>query len=235
MTGVPAVVIAAGIGSRLRPITDRFAKPVLPIDGRPVIGALLRELAAAGCPHATVVTGHLAGQIEALVGDGSAFGIEVRFASQPERLGSADAVVRAHETAPYLVTAADTLYGSGDVGRFVEAWRASGAAGAIAVRRLPGPGPGRTVVRAPGGVVERMLDDDPAGALTAAPLWLVGVGVAPHVEALPGSPPFELALAFQSAIDAGERVQAIEIGPTRDLTTPADLVVENVPYLRGGA
>ena len=227
-------MIAAGIGSRLRPLTEQYAKPVLPIAGRPVIGSLLRELAAAGCPHATIVIGHLGAQIESLVGDGSAFGIEVRFASQPERLGSADAVVRAHAEPPYLVTAADTLYGCGDVGRFVEAWRSSGAAGAIAVRRLPVPGPGRTVVRAPGGVVELMLDGDPAGPLTAAPLWLVGVGVAPHVAALPGSPPFELAVAFQSAIDAGERVQAIEIGPTRDLTTPIDLVEQNVAYLRGG-
>lgn len=233
MTGVPAVVIAAGIGSRLRPLTERYAKPVLPIDGRPVIGSLLRELAAAGCPRATIVTGHLAEQIEVLVGDGSAFGIEVRFTSQPERLGSADAVVRAREAAPYLVTAADTLYRSGDIGRFVEAWRASGAAGAIAVRRGPLPDAGCTVVRAPGGIVERMLDDDPTGTLTAAPLWLVGQRVAPHVDELPGGPPFQLAIGFQSAIDAGERVQAIEIRPTRDLTSPADLVEQNFPYLRG--
>lgn len=231
MTGVPAVVIAAGAGTRLLPLTERFAKPVLPIDGRPVIGSLLRELAAAGCPHATIVTGHLAGQVEALVGDGSAFGIEARFASQPERLGSADAVLRAGETAPYLVTAADTLYRPGDIGRFVEEWRASGAAGAIAVqRRLAGGG---SVVHAPGGRVERVVIDDPAGELVAAPLWLLGPAVAGHVHALPGRPPYELARGFQSAIDAGERVQAVEIGPTRDLTTPADLVEQNFPYLRG--
>ncbi len=232
MTGIPAVVIAAGIGSRLRPLTERYAKPVLPIDGRPVIGSLLRELAAAGCPHATIVIGHLGAQIESLVGDGSAFGIEVRFVSQPERLGSADAVVRARATAPYLVTAADTLYRSGDIGRFVRGWHATGAAGAIAVRRSAVTGPGRTVVRAPGGIVARMLADDPAGTLTAAPLWLVGERVEPHVEALPGSPPFELALGFQSAIDAGEEIQAIEIGPTRDLTSPVDLVEQNFPYLQ---
>ena len=40
--------MAAGLGSRLRPLTDHFAKPVLPIDGRPVLASLLRELAAAG-------------------------------------------------------------------------------------------------------------------------------------------------------------------------------------------
>ena len=43
-----AVVMAAGEGCRLRPLTEQWPKPVLPIDGRPVIATLLRELAAAG-------------------------------------------------------------------------------------------------------------------------------------------------------------------------------------------
>ena len=69
-----AVVMAAGEGRRLRPLTERWPKPILPIDGKPVIATLLRELAGAGIGAATVVTGHLAEQVEELVGDGSAFG-----------------------------------------------------------------------------------------------------------------------------------------------------------------
>jgi hypothetical protein len=45
-------------------------------------------------------------------------------------------------------------------------------------------------------------------------------------------PPYELENAYQAAIDAGEAVMAIEIGKTRDLTYPLDLVKENFPYLR---
>ena len=90
-----AVVMAAGEGRRLRPLTERWPKPVLPIDGKPVIATLLRELAVAGIGAVTVVTGHLAEQVEELVGDGSVFGIPVRFVRQPEPLGSADAVRRA--------------------------------------------------------------------------------------------------------------------------------------------
>ena len=71
---IPAVVIAAGLGTRLRPLTERYAKPVLPVDGTPVIAHLLRELAAAGAPHVTVVTGYRAEQIEQLIGDGGGFG-----------------------------------------------------------------------------------------------------------------------------------------------------------------
>ena len=51
--------MAAGLGTRLRPLTERYAKPVLPIDGRPVVAQLLRELAASGCRRVTVVVGHL--------------------------------------------------------------------------------------------------------------------------------------------------------------------------------
>ena len=90
-----AVVMAAGEGSRLRPLTELWPKPVLPIDGRPVIATLLRELAAAGIRRVFVVTGHLAEQVEELVGDGSGFGLEARFVRQPGVLGSADTVMRA--------------------------------------------------------------------------------------------------------------------------------------------
>src|SRR5205085_2830241 len=92
---VDVVVMAAGEGRRMRPISERWPKPVLPIDGRPVIGTLLRTVAEAGVERATVVTGHLAEQVEALVGDGAAFGLAVSSVHQPEPLGSADAMLPA--------------------------------------------------------------------------------------------------------------------------------------------
>ena len=51
--------MAAGEGRRLRPVTERWPKPVLPIDGRPVIATLVRELAATGFPGITIVTGRI--------------------------------------------------------------------------------------------------------------------------------------------------------------------------------
>jgi hypothetical protein len=48
---------------------------------------------------------------------------------------------------------------------------------------------------------------------------------------LPGARPFELASAFQHAVDAGEQIAGIEVGPTRGLTTPFDLLEHNFPYL----
>jgi hypothetical protein len=164
-----------------------------------VIASLMRELAASGFTEATVVTGHLAEQVEALLGDGSAFGVELQYARQPSPDGSADAVRRAVEAGarpPFVVSAADTLYTPGDVGRFAEAFLASGEPSALAY--------------APDG--------------SPAPLW--GLTDAVLLDDLPG-PPFELLEAVQRA---GE-IARVEIGKTRAVTDPLDLVRENFRYL----
>jgi dTDP-glucose pyrophosphorylase len=231
---VHAIVMAAGEGRRLRPVTQRWPKPVLPIDGRPVLGILLRELAGAGIERAVIVTGHLADQVRRLGGDGSAWGLEVRYADQPSPDGSADAVARAlagGAQPPCLVAGADTVFGAGDVRRFVEAAHNRAA---IAVRRDPPPAPPhRYAVASNDGVVTTVLDDDPANPLAAAPLWLLTAEVVPHLRL--DRPPYELGRAFQAAIEAGVTVSAVEIARTRDLTDPLDLVEENFPYLNGAA
>jgi CTP:molybdopterin cytidylyltransferase MocA len=228
-----AIVMAAGEGRRLRPLSERWAKPILPIDGRPVLGTLLRELAAAGIEGATIVTGHLAEQVEAFVGDGSAWGLELAFARQPRADGSADAVRRALDAGapvPTLVTAADTVYSAGDVARFVDAFSASGAAGALAYRRGHEPSPAKPGVRLDGRHVRLVYDLDLPNLFTSAPLWVLGEPLVPYLDDLPG-PPYELQDAYQPAIDAGLAIAGVEIGKTRDLTDPLDFVEENFPYL----
>jgi len=126
-----AIVMAAGEGRRIRPLSERWPKPILPIDGRPVVATVLRELAAAGCDEVTVVTGHLAEQVESLLGDGSAFGVRIRYVRQPLPDGSADAVRRAL-VAPALVAAADTVFARGTFERFLGEW--DDAPGAVAAR-----------------------------------------------------------------------------------------------------
>jgi hypothetical protein len=68
-----------------------------------------------------------------------------------------------------------------------------------------------------------------AGAL-APPLWGVGPELVRHLDDLPG-PPYELQTAFERAVEAGLELASLELGPTRVLTEPADLVLENFVYL----
>jgi choline kinase len=222
--------MAAGEGRRLRPLTERWPKPVLPVDGRPVVATLLRELAHAGIERAWVVTGHLGEQVEALVGDGTAFGLDVAYARQPDLLGSADALrcaLEAGAAPPLLATAADTVYGPGDLARAAAGWLGSGAAGGLGVR--VGCHAGQTPVQVEDGLVRAIGREGPAER-SGAPLWFCSVELEPDLDGLPG-PPYELAQAFRSALERGRRIVALELGPTRDLTHPADVVLENFPYL----
>ena len=224
--------MAAGAGTRLRPLTHRWPKPVLPIDGRPVLATLLHELRRARCERVWVVSGHLADQVERLVGDGAAFGLEVRTTRQPGVLGSADAVRRALDAGaalPAVVVAADTVFRPGDLALFHAAFSDSRAAGAIAVRLDPPPGPGRRIVRVRDGRVEAIGEDK--GQFSGAPLWGIDRPVGDRL--CLDREPYELENAYRAAIAAGETVAAIEIGKTRDLTDPLDLVEENFPYLSG--
>jgi hypothetical protein len=101
----------------------------------------------------------------------------------------------------------------------------------MAVRRDPPPGAGIAAVRVENGLVTRVPDEDPANPLAAASLWVLGPELEPYLDRIAG-PPYELAAAYQQAIDDGLGVSGIEIGSTRDLTDPLDLVEENFPYLR---
>jgi NDP-sugar pyrophosphorylase family protein len=231
LSGLTAVVMAAGEGTRLRPLTERWPKPVLPIDGRPVLATLLRELERAGFDEVTVVTGHLAEQVENLVGEGKAFRVRARFVRQPDPLGSADAVLRAvgsGATPPLLVTGADTVFGSGDLANAVEAWRAGDAAGALGVRR--GGREEQTPVHIEDGNVVEIGGED--RAYTAAPLWILGEELVAALREVPG-PPFEIAHAVREAIATGLEIRALPLEPTRDLTRPADVVTQNFAYLWG--
>ena len=212
--------MAAGEGRRLRPITERWPKPILPIDGRAVVATLVRQLQAEGIGPITVVTGQLAEQVEELLA-----GLGVRFARQPEPDGSADAVRRALEAGaglPSLVCAADTLFRPGDLAKVASAEAAGAVAYRADVRKA------RIAIEE--GLVRQVVAPDGSLPYSSAPLWLLSEEIG--LEGLSG-PPFELSAAFQRAIDAGTRVAAIEIGPTRDLTDPTDLVRENFPYLGG--
>lgn len=117
--------MAAGEGTRLRPLTEHWPKPVLPIDGRPVVVTLVHELAAAGCERIVVVTGHLADQVESLL---APLPYPLAFVRQPPGLGSADAVARADARPPYVALAADTVYEQGALARFAAEARTHDAA-----------------------------------------------------------------------------------------------------------
>ena len=89
------MILAAGRGERLRPYTDTCPKPLLEVGGKALIDYHLEALAAAGILQVVINVSWLSEAIEAAVGDGSRFGLEVVYSREPEALEAAGGIVQA--------------------------------------------------------------------------------------------------------------------------------------------
>jgi len=89
------MILAAGRGERLRPLTDRLPKPLALVAGKPLILHQLRWLRATGITEVVINLHHLGDQIEALLGDGSGFGVHVRYSREQALLDTGGGIVNA--------------------------------------------------------------------------------------------------------------------------------------------
>jgi NDP-sugar pyrophosphorylase family protein len=92
---VPALLLTAGLGTRLQPLSAYRAKPALPVAGTPLIARMLRRLREAGVTRVVLNLHHKAESITRVVGDGAAFDIDVRYSWETRVLGSAGGPARA--------------------------------------------------------------------------------------------------------------------------------------------
>lgn len=90
-----AMILAAGRGERMRPLTDHTPKPLLEAGGKALIFRHLEKLAAAGFTHVVVNHAHLGAKIEAAVGDGSRWGLRVRYSPETQALETAGGIRQA--------------------------------------------------------------------------------------------------------------------------------------------
>ena len=106
------VVLAAGQGTRMRPLTDATPKPMLPAVGRPLLEHTLDRAADAGASRFVVVVGYESGQVTDHFGDSHA-GVDIAYAEQTDQRGTADAVRVAAphlNDAPFVVLNGDAIY-----------------------------------------------------------------------------------------------------------------------------
>jgi NDP-sugar pyrophosphorylase family protein len=108
-----ALILAAGLGTRLFPFTAFCPKPLLPVGGRPLVEGLLRQLRSHGCREAVLaVSGREADLFEAALGDGGLFGLRLRYARSEAPLGKAGEIEKAR---PLLQGCGDFLCIHGDL------------------------------------------------------------------------------------------------------------------------
>ena len=106
-----ALVMAGGLGSRLRPLTDEVPKPLLPIGGRPILELILHQLRHAGVDEVYISVGYKQELIRAYIADGRRFGLHVRYVDEPTPLGTAGALgyLKEDVQGPLLVMNGDIL------------------------------------------------------------------------------------------------------------------------------
>ena len=105
-----AMVLAAGRGERMRPLTIDCPKPLLPVGGKPLIVWQIERLARAGCGELVINVSYLADRITDFLGDGSRFGVRIVYSHEAEPLESAGGIAYALPLlgeGPILVVASD--------------------------------------------------------------------------------------------------------------------------------
>lgn len=108
---IGAMILAAGRGERMRPLSDRIPKPLLEVGGKPLIAWQIEALARAGLTDIVINAAHLADRLVSALGDGAMFGVRLRWSLEAEALETAGGIA----TAAPLLPGGPALIVSGDV------------------------------------------------------------------------------------------------------------------------
>jgi len=172
---VKAVILAAGKGTRLGELTKTIPKPMIPINGKPVIEYVICGIQRAGIDEFVLVTKHLSEKIEDYFGDGSRFGIHIQYVRQGEKYGTGAALESARELVsdePIMMTFADVIMSGvnyrGAKDAFLSAVRAAEGSderigAVITLNEVPDPCTGADVKVDKRGRVKQIVEKPPPG------------------------------------------------------------------------
>lgn len=222
-----ALIFAAGLGERMRPLTDATPKPLLRAGGKPLIAWHLERLAAIGVREVVVNTSWLAAQFPATLGDGAAFGLRIRYSDEgPVPLETGGGMLQALAAlgdAPFLAVNGD-IWSDFDFARLPR--EPAGDAHLVMVDNPAHHPQGDFVLRADG-----RLDADGDTRLTFSGIglyrprllegWQAVIGDAPGADATP--PRFRLAPLLRAAMRRGAATGEHHAGAWTDVGTPERL------------
>lgn len=107
----PVIIMAGGLGTRLRPITETIPKPMIPVGGRPILEVIVEQFQQQGFRSITLCVNHLAEVIEEHFGDGAKFGVGITYVREAKRMGTAGALslLSSRPAYPMIVMNGDIL------------------------------------------------------------------------------------------------------------------------------
>jgi dTDP-glucose pyrophosphorylase len=238
------VILAAGKGSRLHPITVARSKAMLPILGRPIVERVMERLLAHGVDDFVLVISPDDREITRYFRQESTLAADVRFVYQLERLGMAHALQQAAPLieSDFVLSACDNLVAEDHVGRMLHAWRSDRQPnavltlmpveperlGSVGIVELDGP----WVTR----IVEKPAPTEAPSDISSLPLYVFSLQILSYLPDVPLSPrgEYELQDAIQMLIDRVGHVTGVQTHRRLTLTNAADLLAINRHYLTHG-
>jgi len=228
-----AAVLAAGLGTRLKPLTDICPKPLLPVLNRPLLGVALAQLEAAGCFQVAVNTHHLADQVHDFLRS-LPWSFQLSVSHEPEILGTGGGLRQLGEVlreGPFLAINADILTDLDLAG--VYGAHHSGAVSTLVLHDSPAY---NNVWVAEDAVVS-IGAAPPVGLAGAKPLAYTGVQVVDRkiFRYIPAQGAYDLVQAWREALKAGERLAYLTVSGHfwQDLGTPANYLAAHRRLLTG--
>ncbi len=230
-----AVVLAAGKGERLWPLTETTPKPMLPLAGQPIIEHTLRGLVKAGIREIAIVTSYKEERVKEFVGDGSQLGFHAFFIHQESPKGTADALRSCktwlEDESKFILIYGDDYYSTKSITKFVDTGARSRDSIVAAVESQDPSRFGRLEIEKGRiqGIREKAASEMPAEV--NAGIYLLNDSILKIVVNLEQSSrgEFELTDAVNQLINSGERVIAfrLENDDWQSITYPWELIEAN--------
>lgn len=135
-----AVILAGGVGKRLRPLTEYRPKPLIPVAGKPCIDYVMRSLVKGGFKQHIITTGYLSDHLIKRIGDGSQYGATILYSFEAEPAGTAGAVKKVGDflRSTFVVASGDVL-ADVDIGALYDYHKKKGAMATIALTKVDDP------------------------------------------------------------------------------------------------
>jgi NDP-sugar pyrophosphorylase family protein len=225
------MILAAGEGRRLRPLTERIPKALVEVGGKPLVEYAIDNLVRYGGVHDVVVNlHHLGEQIRDRLGDGSRFGLRIHYSEERTLLGSGGGIVHAREllgAGTFVTLNADTIIDI-DLALVLAYHRERGAAATLVLRKDPRMAEfGLLHTDASGRIVRFLKHERPGASGPAEPFMFTGVQVLePRVfDYMPGHGAFSITeITYPRMLHANEPLFGYPFeGPWITVGTPQEL------------
>ena len=226
-----ALILAAGLGTRLGALTRHTPKPMLPVGGRPLLEHIIELLRAHGITEIALNLHHKPDAILDHFGSGEAWGVRLRYSYEAELLGSAGTALRHlawFYPEPFLVYYGD-VYSDASLSDMMQRHLFSGAAATIAVHQVPDPARCGVVEFDKNGRVRSFVEKPPADRVISnwanSGIYVLNPEVLHFVTGIPSDLGFDV---FPRLLDAGQMIQVYQLtGTLIDIGTP-----ESYQYLQ---